>query len=159
MSQDERIENQKFLEFSLNKEQFVIDILQVREVVTFPALTPLPNSPEHFLGIMNLRGEIISVIDLRSKLNIEKSADLQNSTVVIVEVDDKFCIGTVVDSVNQVSSFTAEENASVPQMSSQINSEYIKSIFKKDGELLVHIDIVSLLDERDKVQLTQSKVA
>ena len=93
-------ESERFLGFSLGEEYYGIPLLKVREVIGMPEITPVPQSPKHFLGIMNLRGQVISIIDLRTKLNVPPKK-ISETAVVICDIGGAH-LGIVVDSVNQV---------------------------------------------------------
>ena len=137
----------RFIEFSLGSEEYAIPLLMVREVISVPETTPIPKSPAHFLGIMNLRGQIISVIDLRKKLKIEIREKL-DETVIIVNVGGVY-IGVVVDSINRVIGFSADEVSDVPEISNQINTQFILGVYRKENSLTVLLDIAKVLDLSD----------
>jgi purine-binding chemotaxis protein CheW len=88
----------RFIEFSLGGEDYAIPLLMVREVISVPDTTPIPKAPVHFLGIMNLRGQVISIVDLRKKLKVDSRKDKEEA-VIIVDIGS-MNIGVVVDSIN-----------------------------------------------------------
>ena len=93
-------ENERYIEFSLGEEKFAIALLEVKEVISCPETTPIPRSPSHFVGVMNLRGQVISIVDLRKKLSIQSTSELEEA-VIILELDGAN-IGVIVDSINKV---------------------------------------------------------
>jgi purine-binding chemotaxis protein CheW len=137
----------RFIEFSLGKEDYAIPLLMVREVISVPDTTPIPKSPSHFLGIMNLRGQIISVVDLRKKLKIEVKQNTEEA-VIIVDIGG-LNIGVVVDSINKVLAFSSEDVSEMPEVESQINTQYIYGVYKKEHSLTVLLDIAKVLDLKD----------
>ncbi len=137
----------RFIEFSLGKEDYAIPLLMVREVISVPDTTPIPKSPSHFLGIMNLRGQVISVVDLRKKLKIEVVQNTEEA-VIIVDIGG-LNIGVVVDSINKVLAFSSEDVSEMPEVESQINTQYIYGVFKKEHSLTVLLDIAKVLDLKD----------
>jgi purine-binding chemotaxis protein CheW len=137
----------RFIEFSLGKEDYAIPLLMVREVISVPDTTPIPKSPSHFLGIMNLRGQVISVVDLRKKLKIEVKQNTEEA-VIIVDIGG-LNIGVVVDSINKVLAFSSEDVSEMPEVESQINTQYIYGVFKKEHSLTVLLDIAKVLDLKD----------
>jgi len=147
----------RFIEFSLGKEDYAIPLLMVREVISVPETTPIPKSPVHFLGIMNLRGQVISVVDLRKKLKIEAKQDKEEA-VIIVDIGG-MNIGVVVDSINKVLAFSSEEVSDMPEVENQLNTQYIYGVFKKEDSLTVLLDIAKVLDLKDLEAINGTKRA
>lgn len=137
----------RFIEFSLGKENYAVSLLMVREVISVPAATPIPKSPSHFLGIVNLRGQIISVVDLRKKLKIETKQD-KEEVVIIVDIGG-INVGVVVDSINKVFSFSQDEISEMPAVESQIDTHFILGVYKKESALTILMDIAKILDLGD----------
>lgn len=137
----------RFIEFSLGKEDYAIPLLMVREVISVPDTTPIPKSPGHFLGIMNLRGQVISVVDLRKKLKVETKQDNEEA-VIIVDIGG-MNIGVVVDSINKVLAFSSEEVSDMPEVENQMNTHYIFGVYKKENSLTILLDIAKVLDLKD----------
>lgn len=147
----------RFIEFSLGYEDYAIPLLMVREVISVPDTTPIPKSPSHFLGIMNLRGQVISVVDLRKKLKIEAKQDKEEA-VIIVDIGG-MNIGVVVDSINKVLAFSSDDVSEMPEVENQINTQYIFGVFKKEKSLTVLLDIAKVLDLKDFEAINTSKKA
>lgn len=143
------ITNNRFLGFSLGEEEFGIPLLNVREVIGLPEITPVPQSPKHFLGIMNLRGQVISIIDLRQKLGItpKKSAE---TAVVICDLGTT-SLGVVVDSVNQVISPQTEEISDKPEIQNSKANAFITGVYRneKEKKLVLFLDVAKTLDMND----------
>lgn len=137
----------RFIEFSLGKENYAVSLLMVREVISVPVTTPIPKSPSHFLGIVNLRGQIISVVDLRKKLKIEAKKD--NEEVVIIVDIGGINVGVVVDSINKVFAFFPDEISEMPAVESQLDTRFILGVYKKENLLTVLMDIAKVLDLGD----------
>jgi purine-binding chemotaxis protein CheW len=137
----------RYLEFCLGTEEYAIPLLMVREVISVPETTPIPKSPSHFLGIMNLRGQVISVVDMRKKLKIEAKSVVEEA-VIIVDIGG-INIGVVVDSINKVLAFAQDEICEMPEVEHQVNTQYILGVFKKEHSLTVLLDIARVLDLQD----------
>lgn len=137
----------RFIEFSLGSEDYAIPLLMVREVISVPETTPIPKSPSHFLGIMNLRGQVISVVDLRKKMKVEPAKNIEEA-VIIVDIGG-LNIGVVVDSINKVLAFSANEVSEIPEVEQQVNANYIVGVYKKEKSLTVLLDIAKVLDLKD----------
>ena len=148
----------RFLEFTLGKEDYAIPLLSVREVISVPETTPIPKAPSHFLGIMNLRGQVISVVDLRTKLKIKGKENNSEESVIIVDING-MNLGIVVDSINKVLAFTDEEVNEVPEIETQVNAEYIQGVYRKEDSLTVLLDVAKVLDLKDKKVLSGGKAA
>lgn len=147
----------RFIEFSLGSENYAIPLLLVREVVSIPEITPIPKSPSHFLGIMNLRGEIISVVDLRKKLKIEVKKD-KEEVVVIVAIGEKN-IGLIVDSINKVLAFSSDEVSEMPEVEGQVNTHFVSGVYRKENSLTILLDISKALEIKETEVPTDFKKA
>ncbi len=146
---------QRFLQFSLGSEEYAIPLLSVKEVIALPEITSIPYTPAHFLGIMNLRGQVISVIDLRTKLNI-KSQTANSETCVIICEMNPLCLGVVVDSVNSVLNLRADEISPKPQVESTKKTDYILGVTRQENQLILLCDIAKTLDVQDHLALKQA---
>lgn len=135
-------QKQRYLCFSLGEEEYAIPLLSVKEVVAMPEYTKVPNAPKYFLGIINLRGQVISVVDLRARLGI--SAGFDKETSVIICIVDGNSIGVVVDTINQVVESHDNEVSSPPDISSA-NLAYITGVIRKDKRLIVRIDVAKMI--------------
>ncbi|MFN8370625.1 MAG: chemotaxis protein CheW [Bacteriovoracaceae bacterium] len=122
------------------------------EVIPVPETTIVPNVPQYFVGIMNLRGQIISIIDLRKRLKIEMKKSNKEEAVVIVDLKG-ISIGLVVDSINKVLTISLSEINEIPEVSNQINTKYIIGVYKHNEKLTMMLDLESILsfDEIKKV--------
>lgn len=148
---------ERYLQFDLGEESYAIHLLSVKEVIPLPETTPLPNSPSFYIGIMNLRGQIISIIDLRKKLNISsKDKDIEEA-VIIIEIGG-VGIGVVVDSINKVLNISTISVSEVPEVSSQVNAKYIEGVYQGDKNLTILLDLASVLNINE-IQKMQNKAA
>jgi purine-binding chemotaxis protein CheW len=137
----------RYLCFSLGKEEYAIPLLIVREVIAVTPTTPIPFAPSHFLGIMNLRGQIISVIDLRLKLGI-KSAKSEENAIIICDLGSTR-LGIVIDSVNSVLTPAAGEITHQPELKSGKATNFVIGVYRKNDRLTLILDIAEALDVRD----------
>lgn len=157
MKKNSTTELSRFIEFSLGAEDYAIPLLMVREVISVPDTTPIPKSPPHFLGIMNLRGQVISVVDLRKKLKVEARQDKEEA-VIIVDIGG-MNIGVVVDSINKVLAFSSEDVSIMPEVEHQVNTHFIFGVYKKENSLTVLLDIAKVLDLKDMEAISATKKA
>lgn len=140
--------NERYLCFNLGTEEFGIPLLIVKEVLALPEITPIPFAPSHFVGIMNLRGQVISLIDMRSKFGIK--AQKNNETSVIICDLETTSIGIIVDSIDSVFSPKAEELSPKPNVQGSNSSDYITSIYRNEGRMILILDINKTLNVTDK---------
>ncbi len=147
---------ERYLQFNLGNEVYAIPLLNVKEVIPVPNTTPVPNIPAYYKGIMNLRGQIISILDLRKKLNIKPNEDLEEA-VVIVELQG-LNIGVIVDSINRVLHLQKEEVGEIPEVSSQINTRFIEGVYKGADALTILLDLDGILNIKE-IKNMQAKSA
>lgn len=147
----------RYIQFDLGSEAYAIQLLRVKEVIPVPETTPLPNCQSYYVGIMNLRGQIISIIDLRKKLNVTPKQEGLEEAVIIIEIDG-IGIGVIVDSINKVLIVGSNTVIEVPEVNSQINAKYIQGVHQGDEQLTVLLDLESILDI-ESIKRTQNKAA
>ncbi len=145
----------RYLSFTLGAEEYAIPLLTVREVIAVPEVTPIPFTPPHFLGIMNLRGQVISIVDLRQKLGI-KPQPVSETAVIICDLAP-LCLGVVVDSINSVLLPRAEELSAKPDIQSSKATDYITQIYRKDKKLVLLLDIQKTLGTEDYQMLAKAQ--
>ena len=147
------IDSDRYLCFNLENEEFAIPLLSVKEVMGVPELTRIPQTPAHFLGITNLRGSVISVMDLRAKLGLKPQVNSE-TTVVILDLGTYF-LGVVVDSVNSVLSIKKEDISEKPVIASQKATDYITGVFRKQNSLVALLDVAKALSVEDHSALSR----
>ncbi|WP_186648281.1 chemotaxis protein CheW [Fluviispira vulneris] len=144
----------RYLCFSLGYERFAIPLLQVREVIGVPEFTRIPYAPKYFCGIMNLRGKVISVIDLREKLNIQSRGKEENC--VIVCNLDHILMGALVDSIDFVANIKKEEILEKPETQTTVRTDFIKGLYNYKHELIVFLHLAKTLSIEDILQIQKS---
>ncbi len=154
MNQDD---GARYLCFLLGEESYAIPLLSVKEVIAPPEITPVPQTPAYFLGIMNLRGQIISVMDLRSKLGIKPAVSSETSIIICDLISSS--IGIVVDSIDSVLSPNREALSTKPEIQSQRNTDYIEGVFRHGDQLVLLIDIVKTLSLGDHQAMSHASQA
>lgn len=138
----------RYLCFSLGPEEFAIPLLSVKEVIAIPDVTPVPFTPAHFVGIMNLRGQVISVLDLRQKFGIKSQTT--NETAVIICDLNPLCVGVIVDSINSVLTPSEADLNEKPEIQSDRPTDYILAVYRKEKRLVLFLDISKTLSLEDK---------
>ncbi|MHB8338395.1 MAG: chemotaxis protein CheW [Ignavibacteriaceae bacterium] len=132
--------------FKLDVEEFGIDILRVQEIIRIMNITKVPNSPEFVEGVINLRGRVIPVINLRRRLMLPTIEKDNKTRVIVVELSDK-TVGFIVDEVNEVLRIPKSITEPPPEMTAGIDSDYITSVGKLEDRLLILLDIEKLVDK------------
>jgi purine-binding chemotaxis protein CheW len=143
----------RYIQFSLGQEIYAIPLLDVKEVIPIPETTKLPNAPKHFVGIMNLRGQIISVVDLRIKLNIPKTEAPTEEAVIIASLLG-LNVGLVVDSINKVLTLNRSDINEVPEVNFQVSSKYLLGVYQGSENLTIMLDLEQVLDVKAMQKLT-----
>jgi purine-binding chemotaxis protein CheW len=146
--------SQRFLAFSLGVEDFAVPLLSVREVVALPEMTRVPNTSGYFSGIMNLRGQIISVFDLRLRFGMK--AEHGSETAVIIHNFSQLCFGVVVSSVNNVLSLKDTDISEKPDFQDMQANAYITGVSRYNDKLVLLLDVVKALRLEDIAALKQS---
>lgn len=147
----------RYLCFSVGNEDYAIPLLSVKEVIADPKTTPLPYSPSHFRGLMNLRGQVISIIDLRLKLGVKPKDKKEESAVIIIDMNPVY-VGIGVDSVNNVLLLGEKDVSPPPEMENRKVSRYLRGVARKDDRLILLVQIEHILDLEDKAIINkQSK--
>ena len=141
-------EPQRFLAFALCEEEYAIPLLTVKEVIALPEITPVPHTPAHFLGIMNLRGQVISIVDLRVKFGMKKADRTAETAVIILDIDE-LRLGVVVNSVDNVLAVAAGDIKERPDIESSVKTDYIQGVTRQDGKLVIILDIARALNVED----------
>ena len=134
---------ERYLAFTLGAEQYAVPLLSVKEVVALPETTRVPYTPPHFLGIMNLRGQVISLFDLRLKLGM-KADNGPESAVIICDLNP-LSFGVVVNSVDSVLSLFKDDIKSKPETESKIKTDYIQGVTQRQGKLVLLLDVAKAL--------------
>lgn len=142
----------QLVSFNLEKEEYGVDILKVREINKMMQITKVPKSPYYVEGVINLRGKIIPVVDLRIKLGMSKIEYDKDTRIIVVEVEDK-TLGFIVDCVSEVLRIPKSVTETPPELVAGIDSEYITSVGKLDDRLLILLDLNKLFSNEQKEML------
>ncbi len=150
---DQNDDVQQWVTFQLDSEIYGINVMQVQEVLRYTEIAPVPGSPAYVLGIINLRGNVVTVIDTRTRFGLDTTEMSDNTRIVIIEAD-KQVIGILVDSVAEVVYLKASEIDDAPNVGNDESAKFIQGVSNKDGKLLILVDLNQLLsdDEWDEVK-------
>lgn len=142
-------ETSQFLTFVLDSEEYAIDILQVQEIKSWSPVTKVPKSPSYLLGVINLRGSIVPVINLRQRFGLPDADFTSKTAVVIVRTEcdgHEKTIGLVVDRVSEVYHFTSSQIQSSSSIAGSLNSEFIAGLAKAEKELVILLNLDRIVD-------------
>ena len=142
---------QEYLTFTLGREEYAIDILRVQEIRGYDQVTAIANAPPFIKGVINLRGTIVPVIDLRLKLRLDNARYDAFTVMIVLNVEDRV-VGIVVDSVSDVIPLSAEQIRPTPEFGAAVDTRFISGIGTHDDRMLILLDIETLLDSADMGQ-------
>ncbi|MBY0577406.1 MAG: chemotaxis protein CheW [Gallionellaceae bacterium] len=149
--------SRELLTFTLGKEEYGIDILKVQEIRGYDAVTTIANSPEFIKGVINLRGIIVPIVDMRIKFNLGNVTYNELTVVIILNVANRV-IGIVVDGVSDVITLTAEQLKPSPEFSATLDTQYITGLGTVDERMIIVVDIEKLMTSRD-MELVEAAAA
>lgn len=134
----------QYLTFQLGEEVFAIDVVNVREILEFNSVTKVPKSPEYMRGVINLRGSVVPVFDMRLKFGMAATDKTINTCIVVVEVSfesEDIIIGALVDSVQEVFELEANQIEPAPRIGTHLRTEFIRGMGKRDDRFIIILDI------------------
>jgi len=148
--QDQNVGTNQFLTFMLGEEEYGVDILNVQEIRSWESATSIPNTPDYVLGVINLRGLVVPIIDLRKRFAMSQAEFGPTTIIVIVKMLDQSnkskTIGMVVDEVSDVYNISAEEVGEMPDFGSVVGTEFIKGVATVNDTMVIILDIESLIN-------------
>ncbi|WP_026958073.1 MULTISPECIES: chemotaxis protein CheW [Aliagarivorans] len=138
----------QWVTFQLENETYGINVMQVQEVLRYTEIAPVPGAPSYVLGIINLRGNVVTVIDTRSRFGLHSSEITENSRIVIIEAESQV-IGILVDSVAEVVYLRSSEIDVAPNVGTEESAKFIQGVSNRDGQLLILVDLNKLLSDEE----------
>jgi purine-binding chemotaxis protein CheW len=142
----------KYLTFTLAEEEYGIGILKIKEIIGMMPITSVPQTPEFVKGVINLRGKVIPVIDLRLRFGMGEIDYTERTCIIVVEIDNQagtVLIGIVVDSVSEVLNVKGDDIADTPTFGTKLNTEYILGMAKMEGGVKILLDIDQVLSSEE----------
>lgn len=142
----------KFLTFNLAGEEYGIGILKIKEIIGMMPVTTVPQTPEFVKGVINLRGKVIPVVDLRLRFGMEEIDYNERTCIIVVEIQGQtgtVLTGIVVDSVSEVLNIRSDEIENTPAFGSNLNTEFILGMAKNEGEVKILLDIDRVLNQQE----------
>ena len=138
--------------FKLDNETYGINVMQVQEILRYTEIAPVPGAPAYVMGIINLRGNVVTVIDTRARFGLLAADATDNSRILIIEAEEQV-IGILADSVSEVVYLRSSEIDSAPNVGTEESAKFIQGVCNRDNELLILVDLNKLLsdDEWDEL--------
>jgi purine-binding chemotaxis protein CheW len=153
-------ETTQYLTFKLEDEVFALDILQVREVLDFTTITKVPRTPDFMRGVINLRGSVVPVIDMRLKFGISKTEKTLNTCIIIVEVSldsEKTILGALADSVQEVVDLEPNQIEPAPKIGTRLKTEFIKGMGRRNDQFIIILDIDKIFSADELAVVNEMK--
>ena len=156
--QQEIGEGRELLTFTLGKEEYGIDILKVQEIRGYEAVTTIANAPDFIKGVINLRGIIVPIVDMRIKFNLG-NVSYDESTVVIILNVAKRVVGMVVDGVSDVTTLKADEIKPAPEFGASLDTRFLQGLGTVDERMIILVDIEKLMSSRDMELIEEAETS
>lgn len=149
----------KYLTFNLAEEEYGIGILKIKEIIGMLSITSVPQTPEFVKGVVNLRGKVIPVIDLRLRFGMPSMDYSERTCIIVVEIDGQagtILVGIVVDSVSEVLNIKGEDIEKTPTFGAKLNTDYILGMAKMEGGVKILLDIDQVLNSEELSLLSEA---
>lgn len=152
-SQQVRTEGGKFLTFILGEEEYGSEILKVREINRLLNITTVPQTPDFMKGVINLRGKVIPVIDLRLKFGLPEAEYTEETCIIVVDINEML-IGVIVDRVSEVLDISKEDIEPPPSLGTAVKTDFIIGMGKAKGKIVILLDIAKVVSEEEVQMLS-----
>lgn len=143
----------RWVTFKLGQELYGVNVMQVREVLRYTDIAPVPGAPSYVLGIINLRGNVVTVIDTRMRFGLPAAEVTDNSRIMIIE-SEKHVIGILVDSVAEVADLNTADIDDTPNVGTEDSAKFISGVCNRKDDLLILIDLTKLLSDQEWEEVT-----
>jgi purine-binding chemotaxis protein CheW len=143
----------QWVTFRLAGESYGINVMQVQEVLRYTEIAPVPGAPSYVLGIINLRGNVVTVLDTRNRFGLMPAEMTEQSRIVIIEAAAKHVIGILVDAVAEVVYLRQSEIETAPNVGNEESAKFIQGVCHKNNELLILVDLDKLLTDQEWADL------
>ena len=143
----------RWVTFRLADETYGVNVMQVQEVLRVTEIAPVPGAPHYVLGIINLRGNVVTVIDTRTRFGLDPKEIDDSSRIVIIEAENKQVVGILVDSVSEVVDLRSSQIEAAPNVGTEESAQFIQGVASVEGELLILVDLNKLLTEDEWMEV------
>jgi len=142
----------QYVTFRLDEETYGINVMQIQEVLRYTEIAPVPGAPDYVLGIINLRGNVVTVIDTRRRFGLSDSEVSDHTRIVVLEVEGQV-IGVLVDSVAEVVYLRQSEIETAPNVGNEESARFIQGVCNKNGELIILVEFEKMLSEEEWAEM------
>jgi purine-binding chemotaxis protein CheW len=142
----------QYVTFRLEEETYGINVMQIQEVLRYTEIAPVPGAPEYVLGIINLRGNVVTVIDTRKRFGLRQSEISEQTRIVVLELEGQV-IGVLVDSVAEVVYLKQSEIETAPNVGNEESARFIQGVCNKNGELIILVEFEKMLSEEEWAEM------
>lgn len=152
----------QYLTFAIDSELFGVDVGQVREVLELMEITRIPRAPEYVRGVINVRGNVVTVIDLRSRFGLASQDATVDTCIIVLEIEqggETFVMGTMVDAVEEVIDLEADQVEPAPRFGTAVDTAFIGGIGKKDDRFIIILDINNMFSTEELEMINETEKA
>jgi len=156
---EQTVDTWQYLTFRLGAESFGIDVQKVREILDLISVTRVPRAPEYMLGVVNLRGSVVPVVDLHKRFGIEGGARSKDTCIIVLEIafgEELAKVGIIGDMVEEVVDLKAEQIEPPPKLGSQLRSEFIVGMGKQGDDFIILLDIDKIFSDAELILVTEA---
>ena len=157
MEESNIVNSKQYVTFCLAEELFGVEVSRTREILSVISVTSVPQTPDYMLGVINLRGQVVPVIDMRLKLGLSAADETQDTCIIVVEVlvdGEPIVVGALADAVREVIEIKSDAIEPPPRLGTRLNTEFIKGMGKIDEDFLILLDIDKIFNS-DEIALVQ----
>jgi purine-binding chemotaxis protein CheW len=157
MEESSTVNSKQYVTFCLAEELFGVEVSRTREILSVISVTSVPQTPDYMLGVINLRGQVVPVIDMRLKLGLSAAEETQDTCIIVVEVlvdGEPIVVGALADAVREVLEIKSDAIEPPPRLGTRLNTEFIKGMGKIDESFLILLDIDKIFNT-DEIALVQ----
>lgn len=152
MEENSAVSSKQYVTFCLADELFGVEVNRTREILSVVAVTSVPQTPDYMLGVINLRGQVVPVVDMRLKLGLPASEESQDTCIIVVEVlvdDEPIVVGALADAVREVLEIRSDAIEPPPRLGTKLKTEFIKGMGKVDEQFLILLDIDKVFNSEE----------
>lgn len=154
---DVKVENPQFVTFQLEGDLFGVEVSRTREILSLISITSVPQTPDYMLGVINLRGQVVPVVDMRLKLGLVAGEKTQDTCIIVMEVqveDESIVVGALADAVREVLEIKGDQIVPPPRIGTRLKTEYISGMGKVDDQFMILLNIDRIFNS-DELALVQ----
>jgi purine-binding chemotaxis protein CheW len=154
------VETLQYLTFKLGEEVFALDVAKVREILEMTVITKVPQAPEYMRGVINLRGSVVPVIDMRLLFGLSRTEQTVNTCIIVVEVSldgEIIVLGALADSVQEVVELEPDRIEPAPSIGTKLNTDFIRGMCEVDGHFVMILDVDTVFSSSDLSALAQTE--